>query len=415
MNISTQFAPPFKLIAPFFILGLFSFIASTLLLLGFDIQTIHYLSPSVLAWVHIFLLGFVMMVIFGAMAQLVPVVLEVGHFAVDLYYAIYPLLFFGVLLMASGFYAYPILLPFGGLIAFIAFAIFLFETFLTILKVKNFNFVIVSIIIANTFLLIGLIFGIVLALGYAGIIDVDSYNFLKAHIYLVFIGYVSVTIMGMSLILLPMFWLSHNFSWKYVKMALGILCLGIACVVSSCFTHSAILEYSGYALSIIALFLYFVQVFVIYKKRVRLEKDVYFASMIFSYVCLILSLILGVLYFMVPLINILFTMAWFMFAGFITFIITGHLYKIVPFLVWFERFSPHVGKKQVPMLADMISTKSSMFQFFMLSIGVIIAAFGLLSISDVVFKSGVSLLIVGALFLFKDIVQIIMIKEENYV
>ncbi len=30
------------------------------------------------------LLGFVMIVIFGAMAQLIPVALEVGHFSVDL-------------------------------------------------------------------------------------------------------------------------------------------------------------------------------------------------------------------------------------------------------------------------------------------------------------------------------------------
>ncbi len=137
MSISTAFAPPFKLIAPFFIIAAFVFVASIVLLFGFDAQILHNLDPAILGWVHLFLLGFVMMIIFGAMAQLVPVVLEVGHFAVDLYYVIYPLLIFGTVLMALGFYAFPLLLPFGGIIAFISFAIFLFETFFNYFKSRK--------------------------------------------------------------------------------------------------------------------------------------------------------------------------------------------------------------------------------------------------------------------------------------
>lgn len=88
MNISQQFAPPFKLIAPYFIIGVLTLTISTFLLFDIDISSAHSLNNSTLSWVHLFLLGFVMMIIFGAMAQLVPVVLEVGHFAVDLYYII---------------------------------------------------------------------------------------------------------------------------------------------------------------------------------------------------------------------------------------------------------------------------------------------------------------------------------------
>ena len=69
-----------------------------------------------------------MMIIFGAMAQLVPVVLEVGHFAVDLYYIIYPLLFIGTIFMAYGFLYSPTLLPYGGVIVLISLSIFIFET-----------------------------------------------------------------------------------------------------------------------------------------------------------------------------------------------------------------------------------------------------------------------------------------------
>ncbi len=412
MNISTAYAPPFKLIAPFFIIGILVYAFCVVLLFGFDIELSHSLNSSTLSWVHLFLLGFVMMIIFGAMAQLIPVVLEVGHFAVDVYYVIYPLLLLGSVLMALGFYFTPILLPFGGVIAFISFGIFLFETFLTILKVKKFNFVIISVLIANIFLLLGLIVGIVLALGYSGIIDVNIHNLLRAHIYLVLFGYVGITIMGMSLILLPMFWLSHNFSWLFVKTALFFMSIGILSVSFSSFVSNKFLEYCGYGLSIFALFLYFYQIYVIYKNRVRIEKDIYFKSIAFSYLCLLASLLLGVVYILYPNESLLLSISWLGFTGFIAYVIIGHLYKIVPFLVWFERFSPYVGKKKVPMLADMIPNKSANIQLLFSTIGILTIAIAIYFSNNMVFKSGASFLVVGSIFLIKDIFYMINFKGE---
>ena len=137
MKISQQFAPPFKLIAPFFISAIIVFILCSLFLFNIDLNSINSQNLDILAFVHLFLLGFAMMTIFGAMAQLVPVILEVEHFAVELYYAVYPLLFIGTILMVIGFYSYPILLSYGGLITFISFLIFICETFLTLFKVKK--------------------------------------------------------------------------------------------------------------------------------------------------------------------------------------------------------------------------------------------------------------------------------------
>jgi hypothetical protein len=41
--------------------------------------------------------------------------------------------------------------------------------------------------------------------------------------------------------------------------------------------------------------------------------------------------------------------------GVVTFAIMGMLYKIIPFLVWFARYSRHIGRSQVPALADLYS------------------------------------------------------------
>ncbi len=410
MAISQEFAPPFKLIAPYFIIGVIVYVFSVFFLFSFDITTISHLDSSVLSWIHFLLLGFVMMIIFGAMAQLVPVVLEVGHFAVELYYIIYPLLFIGTILMVGGFGFLPQLLPYGGVVVLISLMIFIFETFMTIKRVKKFNLVMTSVALANGFLFFGLIFGLIMALGYAGIVSVDISSFLKAHIYLVFVGYVGITIMGMSMVLIPMFWLSHSFSWKSVTYALWLISLGVVSISFSSIFDSIYLEYIGYILTLVALFLYFYQVFVIYKTRVRVENDIYLRSMVFSYITIFISLVMGVLYLFSESQTLLLAIGWLVIFGYITFIINGHLYKIVPFLVWFERFSPLVGKEEVPMLNDMLPNRSASLQFIFSASGVVLGFVSILIQNNELFHAGVSFLFMGSVFILKDLIYMIRFK-----
>ncbi len=410
MAISQEFAPPFKLIAPYFIIGTLVYPIAILLLYGFDIKTISHLDATVLSWMHLLLLGFVMMVIFGAMAQLVPVVLEVGHFAVELYYIIYPLLFVGTLMMATGFAFLPALLPYGGVVVLISLLVFVFETFMTIKRVEKMNLVMSSVALANSFLFFGLIFGIIMALGFAGVISIDIMALLKGHIYLVFIGYVGVTIMGMSMVLLPMFWLSHSFSWKSVTYALWFVSFGVVFVVLSSLFDSRYFEYGGYILTLIALFLYFYQIYTIYKTRVRVENDIYFRSVVFAYISLWIALTLGVLYLFEPSQRLLLSIGWIVVFGYVTFMITGHLYKIVPFLVWYERFSPYVGKQKVPMLADMLPKRSANLQFLFSTTGVIIGFVAMLTKNSEIFHVGVTFLLMGAIFVFKDLIYMMRFK-----
>lgn len=157
--ISQDFAPPFKLIAPFFIIGAIFYVIASFSVFNFVTDTLTPSNPEVIAFVHLFLLGFIMMTIFGAMAQLVPVVLEVGHFAVELFYAIWPLLLMGTLLMVFGFLFSSALLPYGGIIVLISMLIFIGEIFLTIFKVEQLTLVMSSVLIANIFLFFGIING----------------------------------------------------------------------------------------------------------------------------------------------------------------------------------------------------------------------------------------------------------------
>jgi len=408
--ISQEFAPPFKLIAPFFIIGAVFYILSALFVFSFDATSLSFLNPELIAFTHLFLLGFIMMVIFGAMAQLVPVVLEVGHFGVELFYAIWPLLLIGTLLMFFGFLYTPALLPYGGVVVLISMMIFVGEIFLTIKKVEKFNVVMSSVLLSNTFLFFGVIFGLVMALGYAGTIDVDIHALLKGHVYLVIGGYISITLMGLSVVLLPMFGLSHGFSLKPLHQALYLMSGSVVMVVLASLFDITILEYLGYGLSIVSLFIYFYQAYTIYRTRARKENDIYAKSLTFAYISLVAALVLGSLSFFIEYEPLLLTGAWLLFFGFFGFAITGHMYKIIPFLVWFERFSPLVGKQKVPMLADMLPAKSSDAQFVFGSVGVILVAFAILTQNTQLIGAGASFLFVGSIALFRSVIYMINFK-----
>ena len=78
MKITPDFAPPLSIVAPFFVVAAFFYTACTFSLFLLD-PTIGYNDFAAAGWVHLFLLGFVMSVILGAAAQLIPVALEQGH------------------------------------------------------------------------------------------------------------------------------------------------------------------------------------------------------------------------------------------------------------------------------------------------------------------------------------------------
>jgi hypothetical protein len=316
----------------------------------------------------------------------------------------------GTSLMVSGFLKFPDLLPYGGMIVLISMMIFVLEIFSTIKKVKKFNLVMKSVLISNTFLFFGVIFGLVMAFGYAGVIEIDILSLLRSHVYLVIGGYIMITIMGLSVVLLPMFGLSHGFSMKPLEIAITLMSISVVLVVISSFINHLAIKYVAYSLAVISMLLYFYLVYTIFKTRARKELDIYAISLIYAYITMLISLALGSFYLLSSYEPLLLASGWLMFFGFFGFAITGHIYKIVPFLVWFERFSPLVGKEKVPMLADMLPQKSSHAQFVFCAAGVSIVTVAILLQDDTLIKAGASFLVVGAAALVRNVFYMINFK-----
>ncbi|SFV62519.1 hypothetical protein MNB_SV-8-617 [hydrothermal vent metagenome] len=397
--ISSDFAPPLKLISPFFSSGVVFYLLSMLALLFFE-PSFSYEQMNVAGWVHLFLLGFVMMIIFGAMAQLIPVVLEAGHAVVDVYYVIFPLLLIGASLMVFGFWFMPGILPYGGVLVLVAMIIFAVENIATLKKTTIRTLTIETVAWSNGYLLLGILTGFAIALGLSGNLDINISLMLKAHVYAVLGGYVVLTIIGLSLILIPMFSLAHGFEERAIQRAFKLVISGVGVVFAGALFSQEWLMYIGYAINTIGVLFYIWQIYIIAKLTVRKELDIWAKSMIFAFGTLIFSILLGLIYFMSGAETVLHASVWFLLLGFISSMITGHLYKIVPFLVWFERFAPLVGKEKVPMLHEMYSKEGASIMFNFTALGVVLGGFGLLFESNILFKAGASFLFAGAIFLF---------------
>ncbi len=245
---------------------------------------------------------------------------------------------------------------------------------------------------------------------YSGVLFLNIKALMLSHIYLVFVGYLGITIISMSYILIPMFWLSHSFNNIYLKIAFYKISFGVVLVVFSQIFDLYIFEYLGYFEVLLGFIFFIYQLYLIFKTKVRKQKDIYYRYIVFSVINFIIALVLVCFYFVLSNDYLLFISGFIFLLGFLTPIITAHLYKIIPFLVWFHRFSSLVGKQKVPMLADMVPVKSSDFGFAFYLLGFILSLIAFIFSSDILFKSAVSFLFVGTSFIVKDVFYIINFK-----
>lgn len=409
MKITPDFAPPLSIVAPFFVVAAFFYTACTFSLFLLD-PTIGYNDFAAAGWVHLFLLGFVMSVILGAAAQLIPVALEQGHRFVGVFIPILYIFTIGTLVLVSGFWFFSEVLHYGGALVGGALFLYLIDVFATLFAAKRTTLTTAAIRMAHIFLAGAVTVGIFATLYFVLGIEINFFAVFVSHIAFGVGGYMFLVVIGVAVILLPMFGLAHGFSQKPAEYSVWSLSLGVSLVFISSFSGFYSGVAFGFALIVLATFLFIYQVFLINKKRVRKEADVWYVSLAVSFVSLGLSVIFSI-FASVFLGEKFIKVTAFLFGmGFLFFLITGHLYKIIPFLVWFERFSPLVGKQKVPMLHQMAPKKAAWYQLCFGIAGVFLSSLGLLTQNREIWFGGVSFLSIGSLFLLGAVFWMIRFK-----
>lgn len=393
VSLATEMAPPFVLVAHFFIAAIVFLLLSGigLFFVASDISG-YIISSSLAAFSHLYLLGFVMMVIFGAMYQLLPVVLEAPIFSKDFAYVQFYMYVIGFPLMVCGF-AFPalhLLIPYGAVITYLSMAIFCFNVFLTFYRLETVTLVGKFLLIGTIFLFISVTIGFLigLTLGH-GLLAIDVDAWVKAHVVGTLGGFVMMIVMGVSMVLIPMFSLSHNFDEKWINAAFYFHTAGVALCMIALMGNLPVIIYSiAMTLIVVALSLFVVQMGVIFKQRARKQNDYWAKNIFFALISLLASLLCTALSFGFGSSKLGILAGVLFFFGFLLAFVVGHIYKILPFLIWYQKFSPLVGKQKVPLLHQMIHTKIADLQTWMLFLSVVTLSSGILFQLEKVFTLG---------------------------
>ena len=141
-SLATKLAPPFSLVLHYFTAGvLFNLTGIFLLFLFSDRFNEPFFNFPYVAEVHLFLLGFVLMIIFGALYQLIPVALEIPVYSFKIGYLQFYLYLLGLIifimsLLSRNFFSF---LPLGALFLFVSILLFIFNFFMSLRKIEKVN------------------------------------------------------------------------------------------------------------------------------------------------------------------------------------------------------------------------------------------------------------------------------------
>ena len=388
-GIATQHAPSFRLVQAHFGLGLAGMAAfSAALVWRASAIEGHFFQPTLLGLVHLAVLGWLLPIAIGALHQLIPVVFEVPVRSERLAWAALAVYVPGAIGFLGHMWAYATGAGLVGSAALLVAALYLYIGNLTatLWRAPSVSLTGAYVIAAFGYLLLAATLGFALAYNlHAPYLAGDHLRALRAHAHAAALGFFGLLVMGVAYRLLEMFLLAFVAELRPGWVALVAVNLALAClVVDFLFGHVRVLTIAGSASAAIGIAAFFVQITLLYRARTRRRTDTAwrhsFAA--FGYLARALG-VGGTLANATPPWEERLVLAYGLLAipGFIGSVVVGQLYKIVPFLVWFHRFSAYVGLKKVPAASELLPERPQRIQWALMHAGLAVLAAGVLGAS----------------------------------
>lgn len=351
-------APPLRLPAEHFTVALLFWLvgAAGLVWIAPDLARGSFAQPRVAAVTHLFTLGWITTSIQGALYQFLPVALQTpirSRNLAELGLAAYVP---GLILFLSGLLTTrPVMMITGAGLFGTALLLFVGNLAATLHGAPLRGLTWWALVGAASSLFSTVVLGASLAgnlrWGYLG---ADRFLAVGVHLHVAVAGWVLLTMVGVAHRLLPMFLLSHGASEIPGRVAAALLGAGVALLLT---THHApggwpmwvvtVLLCGGVAALLTQAVLYFR-----HRRKPRLDPGLRLAGGGL--------VLLGVAACFAPFFVAnglaaprLATAYVTLLVGSASLFVAGHYYKILPFLIWFHRFGPLVGRRVVPRVADL--------------------------------------------------------------
>ncbi len=312
-----------------------------------------FMNVKIISLVHIFTLGFLLMVIIGASYMLLPVALGVKIAYEKLFFPVYYAYLISLLVFVIGMhYFIGSMIAAGGILLFVSVLAYNLNILLSLKKVKKWDYSSVGIAFAYSYLFVGLSIGLYLALSFYFKIGLNIYDILQDHIYVMFIGFTAMLFIAISYRLLPMFYMTKTPDNLYWKTDLIAVNAGIIAILASSFfgNGSAANIYlngiGGWLLGL-GILLYCYIFFNLMLKRLKKKFDITTFYLFAGIVFLISAALIGLFIITIPqeklnmfggINGVYYVFGFLGLFGFAGMVIIGFLHKIFPFLISLKVF-----------------------------------------------------------------------------
>ncbi|HVV01195.1 MAG TPA: hypothetical protein VHH88_07510 [Verrucomicrobiae bacterium] len=382
-----------------------------------EILTLYHYNPLTIAATHLFVLGWLCSVVMGAMYQLVPVALETRLHSVRLAKVHFALHAIAVPGMVLAFRAWrPGWVAVFGAVFAAGAGLFIYNIARALAKIPKWNAVAAAVVSALAWISLAMSAGLLLAVARSGqgnfMNHFQPLSAVHAHAHLGVLGFFITLMAGVSYRLIPMFTLSEIQSPRRALASGILLNAGLAgAFVTVLFLWKLKVLFAGVIGAGFAVYGWEIATILSARKRRMLDWGIkYFLTA----VGLLLPLVLLALVLSWPDLPLNSLTARFenlygftAIAGVVSLAVIGMLYKILPFLIWFGTYSKHIGRAQVPALADMVSERAQCLGYW-----VFLAALGgtacAILLGDVrVVRAGAYLFAAGLLTLAWNVAKVL--------
>lgn len=423
-GLKTDLAPSKNVVLPHFKYAAISFfVLAVLTALSSSDFAGHYFQSSILTITHIAALGWGTMIIFGALYQLIPVVMETALFSERIAKINFWILGAGIILLIGAFWLFSVntLLPVAASVVFTGFLLFILNIVLTALKATKKSIQTYFIVSASFWLFLTGLLGTLISFNYRfNFLPFSHLHYLKIHAHMGMLGWFLLLIIGVGSLLLPMFFVSHKLNIKKLQFSFFALNGGLAGLTAEWWVFNSTPLTPVFAIIIVTGILSFVSyIYDSYKNRMRKNLDIGMKFTVLSISLFFLPILLGIIAsFRIPgepqLFNRLLMLYGFGFLmGFITSLILGQTYKTLPFIIWLDKYKDRIGKTKTPMPRELYSEKVASVQYWSYLISILLLTAGIIFSLPLILKAGSFFLLICAIAYNVNIFKILRHKPLN--
>ena len=396
-GLSLDQAPPISAPVRFFLTApLFAMVAAVLIFFFDPVTLISRFSLETITVTHLFTIGFIAMVMLGALQQMLPVLAGVSLPKASIVATSSHLLIsLGLILMAVGLLQnLKIIIFIATLSLGLGFLILLGAIIIAIRKVEFLTPTIRGMRWAIGFAFVIVMLGMHLLSSYGtGVMGETHLSFANIHAVLAIFGFAGILIIGVTFQVIPMFYVTPAFHDNYQKyLVLAVVATLVLWALLSFVAVDLASIAKAILVTLFALFGYLIIEKMSQRKRPITDITVYYWRL--SGAMAILGSLLWLSSGFIEE-EILSFVGVIIGGGFLMSVMSGMLYKIVPFLVWFHLNG--MGYMSIPSMGEMVHKKMALVQFILFALTLVLftVAFWL----PVMMKLGASTLFVSMVLL----------------